>query len=228
MTSGIDLSLEEKNKLENKNSLNKDIENESKIRYLRKTRKFPKNEDNFQYLKERKIVGIKYVVKDPDDINWKKKNINFKEYPGYDILLCLAKQYSYESLINAIIKNNNGKNNNNKLKNIVSGLIEANGYANIISMLLQIKYRLNEKKQIEDEKDINNDDSSSSDSEGNTYLKIKSFKNNKKEVQPNILSSNQVKAKDNTMNNPLNENQQSNQDQLDSKNIRAKRRNFIW
>jgi len=217
-----------------------------KNRYLRKTRKFPKNEENFQYLKERKIVGIKYVVKDPDDINWKKKNINFKEYPGYDILLCLAKQYSYESLINAIIKNNTTKTSSNKLKNIVSGLIEANGYANIISMLLQIKYRLNEKKQIEEEKDnislssgesikdksrssANNDDSSSSDSEGETYLKVKSFKNNKKEGQTNNISSaNQGKAKDNANNNTLNENQQTNQDPLDPKNIRAKRRNFIW
>ena len=114
-------------------------------------------------------------------------------------------------------------------------------------MLLQIKYRLNEKKQIEEEKDnislssgesvkdksrsgsINNDESSSSDSEGDTYLKIKSFKNNKKEGQSkNLLPLNPIKPKDNKMNINLNENQQSNQDQLDSKNLRAKRRNFIW
>ena len=78
-------------------------------------------------------------MKDPDDINWKKKIINYKNTPGYDILSTLAKQYPYEIIISAIIKNTKKNFENDKLRNILQGLINANGYANIISMLLQIK-----------------------------------------------------------------------------------------
>ena len=92
-------------------------------------------------------------MKDPDDINWKKKIINYKNTPGYDILSTLAKQYPYEIIISAIIKNTKKNFENDKLRNILQGLINANGYANIIAMLLQIKQRIDEKRKIKEEKD---------------------------------------------------------------------------
>ena len=120
------------------------FENEARIKLLRKKRKAPNNNPKHEYIKSQQIIGIKYSVKDPDDINWKKKIINYKNTPGYDILSTLAKQYPYEIIISAIIKNTKKNFENDKLRNILQGLINANGYANIIAMLLQIKQRIDE------------------------------------------------------------------------------------
>ena len=147
-----ELDLRRDNNLNN--CLYRDIENESKIKLLRKKRKYPINEEKMEYLNDRRVLGIKYSIKDPDDINWKKKHMNFKNTPGYDILRSLAKVYPYEQIITAIIKNSLKNNNyNNKLKSMIAGLIQVNGYTNITSMLLQIKKRLNEKQKLEEEKD---------------------------------------------------------------------------
>ena len=129
------------------------FENEARIKLLRKKRKAPNNNPKHEYIKSQQIIGIKYSVKDPDDINWKKKIINYKNTPGYDILSTLAKQYPYEIIISAIIKNTKKNFENDKLRNILQGLINANGYANIIAMLLQIKQRIDEKRKIKEEKD---------------------------------------------------------------------------
>ena len=182
------------------NSLNKDIENESKIKLLRKKRKFPINEEKMEYLKERQAIGIKYSLKDPEDINWKKKNINYKNTPGFDILRCLAKVYPYESIINAIIKNSKKNNTNtNKLKSMIAGLIQVNGYTNIISMLLQIEQKIKEKQKLEEEKDnisMSSGDSikdkkynssSSSDSDESSYDNIPINKND--DIQTDLLST---------------------------------------
>jgi hypothetical protein len=129
------------------------FENEFRIKLLRKKRKSPNNNPKQEYIKNQQIIGIKYSVKDPDDINWKKKIYNYKNYPGYDILSTLAKQYPYETIISAILKNGKKNISNDKLRNILAGLINANGYANIISMLLQIKQRIDEKRKVKEEKD---------------------------------------------------------------------------
>ena len=106
------------------------------------------------YLNQYKVLGIRYTIKEPDDINWKKKNSNFKNDAGYDILLNLSKQNSFETIIEAII-NDKKKNATDgiNIKGILSGLIKAIGYTHVISMLLQIRTRLNEKKYLAIDKD---------------------------------------------------------------------------
>ena len=129
------------------------FENEARIKLLRKKRKTPNNDPKQEYIKSQQIIGIKYSVKDPDDINWKKKIVNYKNSPGYDILSTLAKQYPYEKILSSILKNGKKNSNNDKLRNILAGLINANGYANIVAMLLQIKQRIDEKRKVKEEKD---------------------------------------------------------------------------
>ena len=183
------------------NYFNRDIENELKIKLLRKKRKYPINEEKMEYLSERKVLGIKYSIKDPDDINWKKKNVNYKNTPGYDILRSLAKVYPYDQIITAIIKNSlRNTNHNSKLKSMVTGLIQVNGYTCTTSMLLQIKKRLDERKKLEDEKDAISlssgesirdknryDSSSSSDSDDSSYVHLPKNDDNQTDLQSNRL-----------------------------------------
>ena len=142
----------------------------SYIKFLRLKRKFPEFEKNnkntcfddfAKKIKKKKIVGVKIPIKTRDDINFKKKNINYKKLPGFDLLQNLLTIHSYEELIRAIFDHLPGKNYfNNKLQNTLAGIIEIYGYARTTSMLLQLQKESKNIKKDENDKieNINNID----------------------------------------------------------------------